>query len=316
MEEWQKEIIVIHSKKSIPPMDFIIIRKGLISMAIFDQEYVNTLLEMRTKEEYHKERFKKKYNFVPDKDSKDHKQGTITVNGEKYRVKMGAESTSTTSKKDDTDTDTINLDNNFFKFKGSHQNERMDAILQHEIGHRKFHGTDPDDKHTDPKNRSQKFFRTDISKKVKHTTEHDINDDKQVYDAARKIFQDYPNHYRSMINQSSPEKVREEIYKKYKEDEYLKNSSKEDQKRRDDDYEKAKKYEKKNNKHLIPEEFEADRYSANRTSERALKNALRNTIKLNKSGASDELNREAREDYAQRTKALKDKDLRNAKTYK
>lgn len=131
-------------------------------------------------------------------------------------------------------------------------------------------------------------------------------------------------------------------------------------KKRDNDYEKAEKYSKKDiNSHTNTEEFEADRFAANRTSERAIKKSL---SELNKKGRKDsrkyfqkradvqnsyvsddvksgytskdeaknlrkkidnwkntnEKNSENKRktDFEQRSKALKDKDLQNAKTYK
>ena len=116
------------------------------------------------------------------------------------------------------------------------------------------------------------------------------------------------------------DKAKEFIYKNgFDEDDYLKDSKKEDQDRRDKDFEKAKKFEKPKNPHLRAEEFEADRYAANRTSERAVKKSLANYNKISKKDSKlskDVKSDVAQEDFKQRSKALKDEDLRDAKPYK
>ena len=114
-------------------------------MAIFNLKYINSLLlEMKNKEEYSRKSFKKKYNFKPDKDNKN--IGKIKVDGKEYRIDMdktkdikdddGEHKRRTGALKND-DNNTIYLDKKFFKLKGSDNNERRDAVLQHEIGHHK-----------------------------------------------------------------------------------------------------------------------------------------------------------------------------------
>ena len=135
----------------------------------------------------------------------------------------------------------------------------------------------------------------------------------------------------------SPHKVRKEIYDQYgAAKKYFKSTgSKDERKQRNADLEKAKRFEK-NVSHVNAAEFEADRYAANRTSENAIKKGIRNTYKLNRknqektynqatAGYGDEeskkqykkqMNDNAEIDMRQRSKALKDKDMRDAKTYK
>ena len=54
-------------------------------MAIFNESYIELLLEKKSREEYHKDIFKTRYNFIPDKDSKNGKVGTITIDGKNIR---------------------------------------------------------------------------------------------------------------------------------------------------------------------------------------------------------------------------------------
>ena len=135
----------------------------------------------------------------------------------------------------------VSLGKNFFKLKGSHDNERQDAILYHEIGHRNMHSEE-------------------IPSDIKNNIEHN-----KVY----KI---------------------------------------------------AKSYET-NNPHATAEEFEADRYAANRTSERAIRKAINNSYKLirNKKKPGEALkkyNAISSEDMKLRNKALKDNYLRKTGIYK
>ena len=302
-------------------------------MAIFNEAYVELLLEKKTTEEYHKDRFKERYHYIPDEDSKDGTRGTITVDGKKYKVDISSKKEIEQKDKDgnpikvkaktsthaESDADsTIYLDNRFFKLKGSHGNERMDAVLKHEIGHQNLHNSDTDNKTVDPKNRSSKVFRRGLDAQIDNTLNTTSSmSNANVRDTAKKLFRNnLSGRMENIINHAPIDMVKELIYRKYGEDKYLKDTSKEDQERRDSDFNKAAKFAKANNSHTIPEEYEADRFAANRSSERAVKKALANTNKISKKSSSDKQNKDAREDYIQRSKALKDDDLRKAKTYK
>lgn len=124
--------------------------------------------------------------------------------------------------------------------------------------------------------------------------------------------------------------------------------SKEEQDHRNSDFDKANKYSKtENNSHTNAKEFEADRYAANRTSERAIRKGISNLNKLEqkdrdvkvRSIMNNKLNKyrtkSERKEYTekvnkvvsdanvslqldtnQRSKALKDNGLRNGTTYK
>ena len=284
-------------------------------MAIFNEAFIEDILvlnEKKTHEEYAKEKFKKKYNFVPD--NPDSSKGTIKVNGKKYDIDINSD---TIESKTGDENGTIGIDKRFFKLKGSNKSERRDAALYHEIGHQRLHNSNPKSDTVDSKNRSQKFFRKETRNSIKNKTGIDINED--PYSAAREVFKNSPR-IASVVNRMPKDQAKEFIYKKgFNEDEYLKDSTKEDQDRRDKDFEKAKKFENPKNPHMRAEEFEADRYAANRTSERAVKKSLANYNKISKKDSKLSKNIKsdvAQEDFNQRSKALKDKDLRDAKTYK
>ena len=319
-------------------------------MAIFNEVSTDIMIlnEKKTREEYRKESFKKKYNFEPDEPGSS--KGTITdKQGKKYHIDMNAKETNA---KVGSENSEIKIGKNFFKLKGSHGNERRDAVLQHEIGHQNLHNSNPDAKTVDARNRSKKTFRKGVDNSIKKSTGEGSENLRSV---AHKIYSNANPRMRNIIDRMTEKDLKEFIYRNtFKEDEYLKDTSEKDQKRRDSDYQKAKKFEKPNSNHIKAEEFEADRYSANRTSERALKKGLSNYKKLDNKDADREgerrkrekleqikrdvepgkvrkhykkaskeidnetkrFKRESEDDFVQRSKALKDKDLRSAKTYK
>lgn len=282
-------------------------------MAIYNKYNTDIFIalnEKKTHEEYAKEKFKKKYNFVPDglNDSK----GTIMVDGKKYNIDTEAKDTNSGSK----DYDGISLDKRFFKIKGFNKSERRDAILQHEIEHKKLHNIDPKSDVIDGKNKSKKFFRQKVDEIVNKSCNSSTNTD--AVNLAKKIHGN--PRINGALNKMSNDQAKEFIYKNiFGEDEYLRDATIEDQERRDKDYKNAKKYEKSSQSHIKAEEFETDRYAANRTSEGAVKKGLANYNKLSKKDgklSKSATKEEAEKDYEQRSKALKDKDLRSAKTYK
>lgn len=282
-------------------------------MAIFNELATDLMIlnEKRSREDYHRESFKKKYKFEPSEEDKD--IGTITdKQGKKYKVDMRKSKTvdmdlgsfsipvprSTSAKIDSKDSDII-LDKNFFKLKGSNKNERRDAILQHEIGHQNLHNINPENKTVDKKNRDMSVFKNLAKGTFKDQSGLDISG-ATIDHGTRKDFHDGggAKEYAASTTKDKNEK-----------------------KQRRADLAAAKKYEGKG-PHQNASEFEADRFAANRTSEGALKRALRDSYKNVYKDNSG--NKEVRKyftksgtaDMDRRTKALKDKDLRNAKTYK
>lgn len=111
-------------------------------------EKYNLMLEKKTREEYAVDKFKKRYNFKPNKPGS--KIGTITVNGKEYDIDIDhrksvlnrdntlePRSTSISSKSGE-----IALDDTFFK--NIKNQKRRDAILNHEIGHVRLHSSKSD----------------------------------------------------------------------------------------------------------------------------------------------------------------------------
>lgn len=332
-------------------------------MAIFNESYTELMVlnEKKTREEYAKRAIKKKYNFEPDKPGSS--TGIITdKQGKKYRVDFDSDKTSAVTNSKDSK---IYIGKEVYNLKGSHKGERRDAVLQHEIGHQNLHNINPDNRTVDRNKRSIKFFDKSIENAGKDLTGKDINSEN--IDDLRQIAHSMAPKSRYSIHSEidrskSRDEIKKIIYRRlHNKSGYEFTVPDEDtQKKRDNDYEKAEKYSKKDiNSHANAEEFEADRFAANRTSERAIKKSL---SELNKKGRKDrrkyfqkranvqngyvsddvksgytskdeaknlrkkidnwkntnEKNseNERKTDFEQRSKALKDKDLRKAKTYK
>ena len=180
--------------------------------------------------------------------------------------------------------------------------------------------TDADNKTVDKKNRTMEVYKNVVRGVTKDNSNLDVADDNAIKSVG-----------------ANPHDVRKAVYdqndaaKKYAKTV----GSKEDRKRRNADLETAKRFEK-NAPHANAYEFEADRYAANKTSEKALKRGVRNATKLSRKdydktynmltmGYGDEEGRKKFKkdsnkaidiDSRQRSKALKDPDMRKAKTYK
>lgn len=300
-------------------------------MSIYNLEAIN---EKMSKLEYRKKAFKKKYNFVPDKNERD--VGTITVDDKKHRVDMknqgyiedkstGVKAPRQTSYILHGDDRKLVLDKNFFKVgKGSNKGKKSrDAILYHEIGHSKLHGSD-----ADPDKRSTKVFKDVVTNIAKDSVGIDISD-----------------------KNSASHKDRKDQYDLLGIKDYVAGTDKSKIKDREKSYNNAKKYET-GRPHNHAYEYEADRYAANKTSEKALKSGLHNYYKLNNKEKNiksqlkttkkitkemmpysnihhqydptkenvkmtqKEVKKKGYDDMKQREKALKDKDLKNDKLYK
>ena len=313
---------------------------------------LNIITEKKTKEQYRMDKFKKTHNFKPDKPGS--KTGTILVDGKRQRVDLDTKSGifkhvdgqyyqrvlgANLHDKDST----IYLTDDFFKTKNP---KRSEAMLQHEIGHTKMHSTNPHSIAIDKKKLNPQIIKTQVNTQ---------------WLTMKKLYKQYgfSNSDIEAMKDETVKSLYEQIPKSDKID-YMKIFKKvakknpEYVKGRNDIYNKAKKYDNGNNPHVNANEIEADRYAANRTSEKDLKRGLRETYKktlstkgvqkqikssiqamnMNETGkrnikgqstkmpkkyVSDqrkESNKLASEDYRMRVKALKDKDLRNSKYYK
>ena len=284
-------------------------------MAIFNKDVTLLALdEMKTREEYARRSFKKKYNFEPDKPGSD--TGTITdKEGKKYRVDMEKSSTMDVSGYEvprqtaadlNDEEGKINLDKNFFKLKGSNKGERRDAMLQHEIGHQKLHNMNPNNTMVEDKNRNMKVFKSTIKNMIKDQTDGIVDISRKGSDDEKRTVHD----------------VRKDIYDNYGAKEYASSirATKQERNQREKDHSAAKKFERPGI-HMNAEEYEADRHAANRTSESATKKGIRDFYKNNYRDIKDKnvrkyLKKVGTADTQQRSKALKDPDMRRANTYK
>ena len=267
-------------------------------MPIFNEEYTLIALnEMKTREEYARRSFKKKYNFKPDKPGSN--VGTVTdQSGKKYRVDMRKSKyiyddgqsrmkRDTISDLDSENSDIYLSSNKFFKLKGSNKGERRDAVMQHELGHQNLHNINHKNNTVDPKKRTSNVYST-----VKRDTNQNPND----------VHSSLGRHYYLTSSKASDSDI----------------------KKRDSAFKLAGDLAKSS----VPSgstksiEIEADRYAANRTSEGAMKKALRNAqrnekVSARKNGDSNsKQNERAHNTYTIRSKALKNKTLRDSDVYK
>lgn len=286
---------------------------GLITES--EKDELLYVVEKRTKEQYAKEKFKKQYHFVPDKPGSD--QGTITINGEKRHIDIGKSryinvegeeaprqmSADQAGKRGD-----IFVDKNFFKFKNK---KRRDALLQHEFGHTKLHAINGDSTTADPRSFSQK--NKGIAKRTLFNQAgpavsalgYDIHSNKEIRNALNdELDKKIPNskEYKKRSDENSYRKKRDELLTH------------------------ASKYRLKDTPHANEQEFEADRYAANKAGASNLKRAVREHYKRYKSDAfknnnltkeeKKSFNKHIEADMKARSKALKDKKLRDADLYK
>ena len=261
------------------------------------EEYIMESTEKRI--ERNKLEFMKKYKYNPE-------DKTIIVDGEKFKVDMDIDKSlielygpygikqpayRQTQAEIMSKDSTIHLDKQFFMV---NRESNRDAILLHEIGHIKLHTMNPN---------SKNFNKNSISKKV-------WND--MLLTMAKEACK---------RNNITDEKTIQKLYKQLKillAPYYLKytvsNLSLAKRQARYAAYELAKKYELENNSHCKSIEIEADRWAANRTSEKDMKQGLKKIYKAYY--GRKKLSKEAKDDYTQRIKALKDKELKENELYK
>ena len=284
-------------------------------MSNFDELYDLVLMEKETRQRYRESQFKKQHDYDP-------KTKTINVNNERYKVDMNINdplmdvdagngmtdlSVRRLSAETSSDDPTIHLDKNFFRLK---DNKRREAVLQHEVGHTKMHSTNPDSNKLD-----DDFVSKRTILKLAANQGLDISDPKIV-----KAITNDPDvkKYLSKEKNGPVQSERKQLIKI------------------------LNKYAKGG--HSDTDEFEADRYAANRTSEKHLKRGLRESYKhlssdkgikeqidginayygapiqskdkKNVDNLKKQQNKLMSEDYISRSKALKDKEVRKSKIYK
>lgn len=297
--------------------------------------------EMKTRDEYSREKFKKKYDYKPNSDDKYKDKGTITVNNKKVPIDMSKslyedKNGNPITKKDknklkvhdrstgvSSDNDnTISLDKNFFKLKNQ---KRRDAMLFHELTHRNWQMPNADKNMQVPE--LKKFYKdtlihqyTEIFKKQGYT-DKEISDFLSRPDVTNIIDKKVETEYLHNKKYNSKNAERSEAISKL-------NS----------------KYTSNTNDHINPLEKEADIVASKETSTQTMKQAIRETNKLRKKDIlnteyhketkpkkehkyykynhdypntpkTSEFNKKSSDDYSKRSKSLDDKDFKNIKYY-
>lgn len=149
--------------------------QNLISFKEYEMTWADEFTEKKTRNDYVRDRFKKKYKYDP-------KTNTIEVNGDRIKVDMD-DSYVRIIKDPETgeiydndlrdgtsiemhpnkDLDLLILDKKFFRLKND---KRREAILQHELGHRKLHRYDapePDDERKANEKHAQKYLKNKVN---------------------------------------------------------------------------------------------------------------------------------------------------------
>ena len=298
---------------------------------------LSVFMEKKTQEEYAREKFKKKHNFIPDKTKggNDPNHGTFDRgDGTRRRVDMGKSKSVKASSIDDPEKNidvprtamvelgkpknrepNYYLDRSFFKLKNG---KRREAILQHEVGHDKFHNTnytDSSESKASTKSTVDSFVKNANIKTAYKSIGVTLSDKelKKVENEARmlltKIFQENRATSPKELPDKSKQKLRREMLK------ILKNKC-------------------GKSPHDNPMEKEADLHAVNKTSRKDLMKGVNEYSKkiskerqkqtnkaLDEYGvtgkdkekqlkkAKTSLNKELSEDSRNRSKVLKDKKL-------
>ena len=225
--------------------------------------------EMKTRKEYAKQKFKKKYDYDPKtktiKDS-DGRRIEVDMDTKKPKMKVTEIGGKTHEKERTTGADLnsknprINLDKNFFKLKGQ---DRRDAALQHEIAHTRYHSVISSDNDTKSEYIGRKLIR-DVLKDIIEQKKNKVPKSILV----------------SVLQGSEMKNLTDDLIKKYMTGSISPETLKSQYRR--SAYSKLEKYVPKNNtnKHTNATEFEADLYAANKTGKSNVKEAIRQSAKL------------------------------------
>jgi hypothetical protein len=280
-------------------------------MAIYTLSYIN---EMKTKEEYSRSSFKKKYNYKPSKEDKD--IGTIEVDGSKYKVDMRNRKYTDEYYKHKNHNKTVNKRLKKDNFTPSEEDNNIGTITLRD-GQKMI------------VDKSKSLIPIDKNNYIRSThSEIDSKDGDIILD--RRFFKKKGSNHNERRDATLYHEIgHHKTLNKY----YINDKNKDNI---DKALEYGKKYEKKGSMHAIPEEFAADRYAASKTSNRAMKKTVRNTYKqirkelssnkvntykpnkkksiskdMNEKDISTKYNKDSAIDYTHRSKALNDKKLKS-----
>lgn len=145
-------------------------------LTLEDAEVINDLAydkyyftEKKSRQQYAREKFKKRYNFQQEDDNGNY--GTITVNGKKHYVDLSGDMPIGATSDDDEST--IYLNKNFFKLKNG---KRRHAVLHHEIGHNEKQSVNVNNNTVDKEAMTQGVLNDTYSSKKKELTSDDDDD--------------------------------------------------------------------------------------------------------------------------------------------
>ena len=255
----------------------------------FNDPKYGVFMEKKTSAEYTLKKFKEKYKYDPD-------AKTITVNGVDFPVNITSKndlicarvkgkpvwSVNTTSTTfDDKGQPTINIDSNFFKLKGTKMKgpNRQKAALQHEVGHATLHSYNPNVDTTNKHALTKEMLDAHIDDAIEEV----------LHDAREKgIIKKSDNYDNSEIARGLSDELGHKLAAKYKDYVDYTNQDELDKKIRLDARNAAMKYlpnivdYNAYSKHTTAEEFEADRYAANKIDESSVKRATRELYKKTK----------------------------------
>lgn len=196
-------------------------------------EVLGYFIEKKTKEEYARERFKKKHNFIPDKTKggNDPNHGTFDRgDGTRRRVDMGKSKSVSTYTLDGSDMraprsamvelnksknkeSKYYLDKEFFKLKNG---KRREAILQHEVGHDKFHSansTDSSESETSTNSTIDSMVKNANIKMMYKSIGIEISDKelKEVENATKNSYKKILQESRSTSQKDLPDKSKQKL---------------------------------------------------------------------------------------------------------
>ena len=282
---------------------------------IFIESMEEIFEEKATRTEYAMRRFKERYKYNPS-------DKTIVVNGTRYKVDLdiakpiiylpdGAGGHAATPRQTCfawTDEGQIILDKKFFQLK---DDKRRAAVLQHEVGHGKLHNTTPGNKTADRSKISRTMIMDEIAEQ-----EAELKKYYKQIGFSDKETAEYVQMWKDGIKPNI--------------DGYLKMStaSEVEDKIRASARAAARKYVPKHNPnldktHTNANEFEADRYAANKVGERYIKRGVRETMKMasKPKEVKNMMNATGRASYAnakaaEKTSVFSPKDARGIKTTK
>ena len=266
-----------------------------------EEEIDSYYMEKKTREEYAMRKFKRRYDYnSKDKTIKnpDNKRAKIDI--DINNKKMPVTSLDGTSKEHDrglaTDVNSpdqkIYLDKNYFKLKGS---KRKDAVLNHEVGHTKFHSFTNSNDDTKSEYMGNKLidelyesiYRKNVEDyKIPESIVKSVLDGPELLDVRKNLLKKYLS---GKINKTIlKSEYRKTAYDKIKEhvDRY---------KVRSRDKNGIVKFNPDVPKHTQPSEIESDLYAANKSGKSNLKKALMQYYKLSKKDAAKKFGKNSKE---------------------